>query len=641
VTLTQDTTFKTDEAEPQTVLTSTVDVAYTADTGKPVLVSATYNATDKRLVLTFNKPVKADATAIGTKVKITDAVVIANGNSAGTDTLDIAKMTTPTNTYSTILTFTDTTSIITATNTLSPKSKIYFAKDAFVDAAGNKNDAVTSANALPITYIDQTAPTVAPATATQLSLTKVKITFDKPVTKATAEVAANYTVKAPGATDLTVTGVELLADEVTAIITVAEEAAIGINYTITVTNVTSKYGNVAVAAPNNKATWTPTTPAPGAGPDLNKVKFVDVNSNYKIDAGDKLELTYDQPIVISGVTKDDFTLAIGTGSAVTTFGTGATFVAGATSDQLVITLGTGVNISFGNTIQQVSTPHIKSLDGVNAIVGTPIRIASPDETAPAITKAEYEDTNADGKVSQGDRVVLTFSKAMDRSKDANLLLGGVSNTDDVDATLLTDNANVKLDDGVTKATAEWLDATTMRITLGATPNLDSSASTAYLGTAKLSGGQKASVTDLWGNPLANSTSTPAATVVPVEKTDKVRPTIESVAIKAANPNGNLAAGDKIVFTMSEAVNLGTVAIGDISVYVGPTPTPTNKAGSWTVSGTTVTYTIDAADAVLAIAIQDISTITIASSCAAKISDASGNTTVIPAGFGLVPTVSKL
>jgi hypothetical protein len=338
-----------------------------------------------------------------------------------------------------------TTSLTSTANRVpTPQSKIYFPKDIFVDGAGNKNDAVTLANALPITYIDQTAPTVAPATATQLSLTKVKITFDKPVTKATAEVAANYTVKAPGATDLTVTGVELLADEVTAIITVAEEAAIGINYTITVTNVTSKYGNVAVAAPNNKATWTPTTPVPGTGPALTKVKFVDANSNYKIDAGDKLELTYDQQIVISGVTKDDFTLAQGTGSAVTTFGTGATFVAGATSDQLVITLGTGVDISFGNTIQQVVTPHIKSLTGVNAVAGSAKTIASPDATAPAITKAEYEDTNADGKVSQGDRVVLTFSKAMDRAIAASALLDTVSNTDGATVALVTNDANVAL-----------------------------------------------------------------------------------------------------------------------------------------------------------------------------------------------------
>jgi hypothetical protein len=364
------------------------------------------------------------------------------------------------------------------------------------------------------------------------------------------------------------------------------------------------------------------------------VKFVDANSNYKIDAGDKLELTYDQQIVISGVTKDDFTLVAGTGSAVTTFGTGATFAAGATSNQLVITLGTGVDISFGNTITPVATPHIKSLTGVNALASAAQTIASPDATLPAITKAEYEDTNADGKVSQGDRVVLTFSKAMDRAIAASDLLNTVSSTDGATVALVTNNANVALGAG---ASAEWLDATTMRITLGASPNLNTDASIAYLGTATkaatLVGGTKPSVKDLWGNKLAT------ATAVPVEKTDKVRPTIQSVAIKAAAPTGTLAAGDQIVFTMSEAVNVEAAAVGEISIYVGPTATATDKAGTWVVSGTTVTYTIDTGDAIVGKAIQDISTITISPTGAAKIKDASGNTTVIPTGFGLVPTVS--
>ncbi|NLK53161.1 MAG: hypothetical protein GX295_12085 [Syntrophomonadaceae bacterium] len=637
VTLTQDSTFKSDEAEPQTVLTSTVDVAYTADTGKPVLVSTTYNATAKKLVLTFSKPVKADAVAIGTNVKITDAIVIASGASAGTDTLNVAKMTTTLNTYSSILTFEDTTTIITATNTLSPKSKIFFAKDAFVDAAGNKNEAVTAANALPITYIDQTAPTVSPATATQLTLTKVQIKFDKPVTKATAETAANYTVKAPGAADLTVTSVELMADEVTAVITVAQEASIGVGYTIKVANVTSKYGNVAISTTaGNTATWTPTTPVPGTGPALTKVKFVDANSNYKIDAGDKLELTYDQQIVISGITKDDFALAQGTGSAVTTFGTGAAFTAGATSNQLVITLGTGVDISFGNTITPVATPHIKSLTGVNALASAVQTIASPDATLPAITKAEYEDTNADGKVSQGDRIVLAFSKNMDRAIAASTLLGNVTNPDAAGVTLVTSAAAVALGTG---ATAEWLDATTMRITLGATPNLHSAAQE-FLGTATLVGGTLASVKDLWGNQL-DKTQTPVA----VEKTDKVRPTIQSVAIKAAAPTGSLAAGDKIVFTMSEAVNVAAAgAASDLILYQGTDATAKTAATAdqWAVSGTTVTYTIHADDvAIIGVAAQNISTITFIPARAAKISDASGNTTVTPAGFGLVPTVSKL
>lgn len=637
VALTQDTFFKTTEAEPQVVLTSTANVTYTADTGKPVLVSATYN-TNNTLVLQFNKPVKADTAAIGANIALTDWFT-APATSTPSDVLTIDGLMNTANSYSDTLTFSasapgkavSTSLSSTANRALTTTSKVYFPKDIFADAAGNKNVAVTSANGILVNYIDQVAPQVN-GTATQISLTQTQITFDKPVTKATAEAIANYTVTAPGAANLTVQSVQLLSDEKTANITVTPGATVGVSYTVKVSNVTSKYGNVPVSTTaNNSATWVPTTPSAGTGPDLTTVKFVDTNANYKIDEGDKLTLTYDQAITVSGVTKDDFALAIGTGSAVTTFGTGATFVAGVDSNQLSITLGSTPDISFGNTIQQLATPHIKSLTSVNAILGSALAIASPDATTPAITTSVYEDTNADGKVSTGDRLTLTFTKNMDRSIAANTILGTVSTA--AGATLQTNDAAVVIGAG---ATAEWVDATTMRITLGTTPNLGTSA-LAYLQTATFKAGTTASVKDVWGNALDSAQSAIATT-----SDDKTRPTITSVTIAAATPTATIAVGDEIRFTMSESVNVNDVAeAGGLSVYVGPTAVASQAtaASSWTVSGTTLIYTVQAGDVLIdAVNAQDISTVTVSATRAGKILDASGNTTITPAGFGLTATL---
>ncbi|MBC3899275.1 hypothetical protein GH811_06575 [Acetobacterium malicum] len=630
VTLTQDAFFKTTDAEPQQVITSTTNITYTADTGKPVLVSATYN-TNGTLVLQFNKPVK---NSIATAVQMTDWLTGSTPTSM--DTVASARMTTGTG-YSDVLTYTaaqisapgDNSLTTTASRLPTTTSKVYFAKDTFVDAAGNKNDALTSASGILINYVDQAAATVG-STATQIDLKTVQIAFDKEVTKTTAETIANYAITAPGASNLTVQSASLLADGKKVNLTVTQDATIGVNYTIKVSNVTTKYGNVPISTTSgNTSTWTAVTPSTTTGPDVTGVKYVDVNSNYKIDEGDKLQITYNQAIVVTGATKDDFTLSAGV------FGTGATFLASSVSNQLDITLGASPTVAFGNTITQVATPHIKSVTGVNAVATSGAQtIASPDATTPAIATSVFEDTNADGSVSQGDRVTLTFTKDMDRSIAATTALGTVGTGA---ATTLQVSTAVAFGTG---ATGEWVDARTMRVNLGSSPNLAGTA-VAYLGTATVKGGTVASIKDLWGNALDSTQG-----AITTTSNDTTRPTIQSVSIAAQNPTGNFVEGDKINFTMSEATNVNAAAAADeLVLYQGTVPVlqKGTTAGAWTVSGNIVTYTVQAVGVdteIVGKSVPSIGSVTITGARAGKIMDASANTTVTPVGFGLVPTITQ-
>ncbi len=630
LTLTQNTTFVTTDSKQ--VQTSTVGITFTADAVAPTLTSGSYNRTGNKLILNFSEPV--DTASLGT-IKITNLVDSAGAAVTGDITLDAADLTSPAAGYGNVLVFegtangvNDTLAVADAEDQyLTSDSKVYMSKDALVDGSGNKSVVVSSENAVALSYIDQTAPTLT-ATATQLSKSKIKIAFNKEVTEASAEELANYAITAAGSADLTIKSASLLSDEKTVVVETNEEGQVGVTYTVKATNVLSKFGNVAVDTSNNTATWVVSNSTDTTAPQATAVAFKDVNGNYDVDAGDTLTLTFDEAIVVDSLDKDDFTL-----SSARVFGTGATFVAGAAENKVVITLGTGEDIEFDDTITQEATPHIKSLTGVNSQQSAALQIKKADETKPEITEAKYEDTVNDGKVDTGDTVTLTFSEDLDRSINASDILGA-GGLGFADAS----------DEFGTGASAEYLDARTIRVTLGTGVQLDGAATGTTLdaASATVTFGATATVKDLWGNQ-GDSTQTPVA----ITADDVTRPEVTGIEIKKAvgKTGAKFETGDMVKVTFSENVNPVSADATDLIFYTGTTAllngTP-DIAMATSVSGNVVTYTVTVTpgtDTLYTTDLTNITSVNLTPAGSGHVTDAVGNTSKPAVGFGVSPTLT--
>ncbi len=166
------------------------------------------------------------------------------------------------------------------------------------------------------------------------------------------------------------------------------------------------------------------------GPTLISAAWQDVNSNASVEAGDKVVLTFDKAITLSGVAAADFTLPV-TGN---TFGTGASFAIGTSPVLLSITLGTGVNITvngiFNSSVLTAGSPsgigisgsipagHIADGTGNNVVTGNPaVDIAGSTGgvqpgTGPQIVSVTWQDINFNGVVDTGDRLSVFFDKSI-------------------------------------------------------------------------------------------------------------------------------------------------------------------------------------------------------------------------------------
>jgi hypothetical protein len=586
-----------------------VTVTYVEDETAPTLVSASWNATTSRFTLEFSEV-----------VDISTMSATGFSFSGLTGYLDPADMETATD--SDVVTFqaavdgARTNSITTAAAELpASTTKIYFTKGAIKDMAGNDIAAVELANAISISYTDATPPTVVGGSATQISTNIIELSFNEKVDQVTAENKDNYAiVKSDNpAITLTPSDVNLQANGTDVWITTVEDVVNGYSYKITVTDVKDLYGNVIVNnGTSNVDTFTATTTTDSTGPSLaaSGVVYKDVNSNYTVDSGDTLTLTFSEPIVLGTVVDGDFTVAGFTGAGTYNFGAGATFAKGTTNDTLIITLGSNSKLQTADlgtaTINSKATSNIKDLAGNSSIAGVVNTINKPDTTAPTLKAAKYEDANDSGKVDAGDYLYLTYSENLNTSVNLSTLAA-------------TDFQYTGGNDTIgTVSAVEYVSTTEVRLTLGGAPELDGGAGTlAYLtATSEIDTAAAPALApkDMWGNAAV------ANAMVDIKCDDTTNPVISAAKYTDVNTNSTVDAGDTIELTMSEPVQGTGIANSDFLLSGGATLDDAVTSSTFAVSGNKITITLGSSPAISV----DVTTINIKAGGASSIRDAAGN-----------------
>jgi hypothetical protein len=589
--------------------TSDVALTYTKDTTAPTLVSASFNKTTNRLTLVFSEAVQVDNAAnayqpVPANVAFTKGAHLLTATECEQDSTDGVATSAKT------LTFVDPTSSLTK------DSKIYFTTaGAFKDDAGNKLAIVTLANAIPISYVDQTGPTATAAVG--LTATTANLTFDKEMDRTKAQVAANYAVAMEDNPTVTipVTAAYLNGAGTVVTLTFGSETTLGINYKITASNLTDTFGNpIQVGTGKNTAVFAGVGTVDKTGPSLAGVapKFVDKDNSKSITAGDELVFTFDEALNIdfTKITATDYAIPSGRN-----LGANPVFSYGDANNQVKVVLGTAPTITWGDTLTPAATNNFKDLAGNMAQAVASGALANPG-VAPKILTISYADTNASGAVDAGDKLTITY--------DRNITLpNGPAVLSAADFTL-----GGTLNFGTTP-TFELVNGNQIIVTLGGT------GLGVVVGTDTIDEAASVNIADEWGKTQAAADATTAK----VTSADKTNPTVSAVAItKGTGLSGAaLEATDKVTITLSEPVNKAGFDAGDFVLYLGATSKVyTGATSEVTVTGNTVAIEIKAADGWVGEAISAITTFNF-SGATTTLSDASGNKAVPSAGFGVTVT----
>ncbi|HBC74806.1 MAG: hypothetical protein A2008_00595 [Candidatus Wallbacteria bacterium GWC2_49_35] len=237
-------------------------------------------------------------------------------------------------------------------------------------------------------------------------------------------------------------------------------------------------GPVVITAITNAPGWatpltavfnlTVTSGGAGSGPTLLSSSWQDVNTNGVADAGDKINLTFDAAISLSGVASADFTLPV-TGDSL---GASPAFAAGSLATQLSITLGSSCVIKAsgvfsasavsagspsGINISAAMTPgHITGTGGDARPAASPVDIAAPSGSGPQIVAATLNDVNANSVADAGDKIAVVFDK--------NIIISGVTAAD-FSLPVAGDSF------GTSSAFASDADPLKILITLGSSPRI--------------------------------------------------------------------------------------------------------------------------------------------------------------------------
>ncbi|AKA70852.1 beta strand repeat-containing protein [Clostridium scatologenes] len=642
--------------------TYTSVLTYTDDVTAPVVSGVTYNATTNLLTITTDEDVTIpdlDKVAIydgdtqlftfeGQKANISAASVggaaITDGTASSSKQIRLYLNTGAGN----------AADLMEAASVNKQNLKVKFLKagttsgqESLKDAAGNiyAKDADSIVN---LTYTDQDAVTMTGATQSGVAADQVKLTFNKSL--AAEDLAAGkFTIAKKDNAQVTVpvTTVAAYDNNKTVILTMDKNSANYVNGYEYVVSTTAKdiYGNpyqapVDVTGPDTDADndFTLNTAATGTAYKLTGVTYADANSDYTANAGDKITLTFDGAVSVSGdVTADDFALSAGS------LGTNFTVAQGSTPEKLDITLGTGASFTLGtDTIDITGTAankHIVGANGVKVDAATaPITIAKPDTVKPYITKAVYNDANGSGSLNAGDTLTLTFSEPVNVDAEDIQAATAAANNDLIlsAGSLVLDGTQVSVDGN--------------NVTIGI-----KTVTTAIVpGTTTIKGDatNNNAILDKWGLNFDA-----AASAVTIEKSDTIAPTFSNVKITKGDGNTGsvLEAGDKVVFNVSEAIqkesginlNALTLYAGDTAIKYATDNSGIGFGGDGTggVTGNvvidnsakTVTITIATADGWVGADISSLSSFNIKTLGNATFTDANGNEIQTASGFGLSVT----
>lgn len=202
-------------------------------------------------------------------------------------------------------------------------------------------------------------------------------------------------------------------------IAAGSSSGININTTIPSGMIADVYGNTATASSNpidigstDSSNVVPVGTAP-----TNTAIYTDIDNNG-VSAGDLLELDFNKPILVnSTATTTDFILTNGS------FGSGATVIAASNlpnNNRARIRLGTSPSLQFNPPSATASTININGTTGnitdvsgnsaVPASSAIQVSVAAGG-TGPYVISAAYTDAGNDG-VTVGDTLLLTFNKSI-------------------------------------------------------------------------------------------------------------------------------------------------------------------------------------------------------------------------------------
>lgn len=354
----------------------------------------------------------------------------------------------------------------------------------------------------------------------------------------------------------------------------------------------------AVETPANSGAWKVdvTISADDTSPQLSAatkggVNIADTDKSGTISAGDKIVLEFNEAVKLNGATAADFTVDNNRtlGSANVEIGSDLT--------KVVITLAADSTIKIGDKITVVESDRITDLAGnkidTTSTNDTTGALAKPvGVVAPKIKEVTYADTNADGKVSKGDTLVVKF--------DQNV----VKDSDTAD---LTDDIVVN---GATFSAAE-LAGDTLTLTIDTPGDIAVGVNADVNGTSG-----DVNLKNGWEDKAA--TGTKAITAI-----DKVAPKVTGISYKAST--------NALTLTFDEAVNLkgtdtavATNALAKLTANGGTLGSAT--AATLSTDYKSVTITLDGNEA-----LDEYTTISIAAGIIGDntdaIQDASGNIAV--------------
>ncbi len=131
------------------------------------------------------------------------------------------------------------------------------------------------------------ADTVDLVSATPMTPTRVKLTFDEPVTLATAETAANYSIKAADGTSIMILAVTRDPFDSKVVYVDTAPQVSGTQYTVTVASIVGVDGSLLGS--NNTATFTAPSNADNSGPSINSaqttaIRTVEMTFSEALDA---------------------------------------------------------------------------------------------------------------------------------------------------------------------------------------------------------------------------------------------------------------------------------------------------------------------------------------------------------------------
>jgi len=573
---------------------------FTADTSAPTITKVEYNDFQHKLYLTFSKNMPTATNAANTNIKLQWT------KDSGEEQANVSASYT---TVGKLMTVTMGSNIdgstpgadgisnrnIEAKETNRSSIKLLLLTGHGLKDTSNTavaNIAVTDNKA--VTYVDQTLPKLTyaangagettlsslstVANSKNASRTQLKLVFSEKV-DATTLVPANVSVvlnSNPTLISFAVSSITLLSDGYTALCTTADQSTYdGQVLKITVSNVKDAAGNLintALPSAGDGATaplYENTTTALNLGYILGsnssasaatpKIKgdtfvvFTDVNANNKLDAGDKITLTFDTPIVKKdGLTAFTLTNVFElSGSPAKEFGTNATMTV-VSPDKVEIVLGTNTdtakNIVLGTTTINVKTAQTE-LVSADQTAAAPSSSAHPvpypvgSASGPILASTDaiyYEDTNASGKKDAGDKITFTF--------DQNLYATSGATVDEV-VKSLTLFAGID-----TTGYAYSISNKILTVTLGTTVPSFVTANSASASTYNVAAGS-VKVENSWGKVATNG-----GTAQKVKSLDVTAPKLTAAAWYDENGNNLKDAGDYMLYTFSEAVVPATLLV---------------------------------------------------------------------------------